>query len=571
MSGSQYDQLKNQARRGVISRRDVLRRGLQLGMTTPAILGLMALAPEVTAAPLPSGRALLPRPQDGAGGTFVYLRDGGIPDIDPHYAYNNAAQSVILGPYEMLIQYKGDTTDQYEPMLAESWEASPDNSTFTFKLPAGVKFHDGDICDARAVKASFDRLLGQNASVANVVNRFVTDPNMIEAVDEVTVRFNLGKPQPLFLAAMAASYGPFIVNVKNMEENKTDEDPWAHEWYRSNAIGTGPYVLKEAQPNEQFVLEKFADYHRGWDGPHYDQIVCRIVIETATRRQLVERGEAQGTTQNLSVEDVDSLKSDPNVQVLSYPSTAVYWSIMNVPRMKTVDVRKGFSLAFPYDEVVASAYRGLIKRSGPLASTVRAYDPDVFLYQTDLTKAKELILSGGFKEGDSFDYSVPSGDTTEQTIGQLFQANLQQIGFDLEIVSMDESQRSDIVYGDSPAEDRPMFIGGWGWWPDYNDPWNQLYPNFTKAATAGGGSNSGFWINDRFETLMEQARTFTDEEQLVVWMKEAQNILTEQDPPAIFYGELLWNTVLYKDVEGFVGNPLYLSGWPFWKMHQKTT
>jgi peptide/nickel transport system substrate-binding protein len=115
-----------------------------------------------------------------------------------------------------------------------------------------------------------------------------------------------------------------------------------------------------------------------------------------------------------------------------------------------------------------------------------------------------------------------------------------------------------------------MFIGGWGWWPDYNDPWNQLYPNFTKDATAGGGSNSGYWINDRFEELMNLARTYENEDDLVTWMKEAQNIATEQDPPVIYYGELLWNTVLYKDVEGFVGNPLYLSGWNFWKMHQKS-
>ena len=34
----------------------------------------------------------------------------------------------------MLIQYKGDSTFDYEPMLAESWEASADNSSLTFKI-----------------------------------------------------------------------------------------------------------------------------------------------------------------------------------------------------------------------------------------------------------------------------------------------------------------------------------------------------------------------------------------------------------------------------------------------------
>ena len=43
-------------------------------------------------------------------------------------------------------------------------------------------------------------------------------------------------------------------------------------------------------------------------------------------------------------------------------------------------------------------------RSGPIATAVRGYDPDVFIYQTDLAKAKELILAGGFAEGDTFEY-----------------------------------------------------------------------------------------------------------------------------------------------------------------------
>jgi hypothetical protein len=49
-------------------------------------------------------------------------------------------------------------------------------------------------------------------------------------------------------------------------------------------------------------------------------------------------------------------------------------------------------------------------------------------------------------------------------------------------------------------------------------------------------------------------------------MTEAQNILTEQDPPAIYYGQLLWYTVLRKDIQGFVGNPLYLSAFNFYQM-----
>ena len=65
------------------------------------------------------------------------LRAEGAPDLDPHYQYNNANAAILLATTEMLIQYKGDSTFDYEPMLAESWEANADSSTFTFKIFPG--------------------------------------------------------------------------------------------------------------------------------------------------------------------------------------------------------------------------------------------------------------------------------------------------------------------------------------------------------------------------------------------------------------------------------------------------
>jgi peptide/nickel transport system substrate-binding protein len=465
----------------------------------------------------------------------------------------------------MLVQYKGSATDDYEPMLAESWEVAPDNTSATFMLPASATFHDGSACGAQEVKDSFTRFLLMDTGPVNVIKRFVTDPNQMEVVDPTTIRFNFDRPQPLFLAAMASEYGPLVVNPRMVEEHKTEEDPWAHEWFLINASGTGPYMLAENSPTERVVLQKYDGYHGGWEGNHFDQIVVRIVLEIATRRQLLENGDADATAMNLTPDDVESLINHPELNVQIYDSTAVFWTIMNAVRMKPKEARQGFSYAFPYDEVMNSAYRGLIARSGPLATTVRAYDPDVFIYQTDLAKAKELILAGGFNEGDTFDYFFQSGDEVETTIAQLFQANVQEMGFTLELQAVERGTIVDMVYGDAPAEERPMFMGGWSWWPDYNDPWNQFSPNFTDK-TKDGISNGGYWLNERFEEIMAEAEHYTDEAQLAALMKEAQNILTEQDPPVIYYGQLKWYTILRKDIQGFVPNSLYLSSFPFYRM-----
>ncbi|MFM8594579.1 MAG: ABC transporter substrate-binding protein, partial [Chloroflexota bacterium] len=324
MSNAQFQQLLLQARAGRITRRRALSLGLLLGLSTSQIETLRSVAPVGAAPtspwPVTIDPAMAPEP-----GTFVLLRDGGAPDIDPHSAYDNLASMLFFGLYEMLIQYKYESTDEYAPMLATAWETNEDQSTATFTIAEGATFHDGTPCDAAAVKASFDRFLLMDTGPVNVIKRFVADPSQIKVVDPVTVTFELGQPQPLFLAAMASEYGPLIVNPKMVEENKTDEDPYAHEWFLTNASGTGPYYLVENLPTEQVIMKKYDAYHGGWDGPHFDRIIARIVPEVSTRRQLLESGDADATAMNLTPEIVDVLKGNDQLQVITYPSTAVYY------------------------------------------------------------------------------------------------------------------------------------------------------------------------------------------------------------------------------------------------------
>jgi peptide/nickel transport system substrate-binding protein len=402
------------------------------------------------------------------------------------------------------------------------------------------------------------------------LQRFVDDPeNQIEVVDDVTVRFNMTQPQPLFLPAMASSYGPYIVSPTAWQENATDEDEWAHEFLSFEAVGTGPYRLVENSVDERVVFERFEEYHGGWEGNHFSEVTLRVVPENATRRQLLEQGEADALTNILTPEDIAALESSETLTVMKYPSTRVNWAILNVPRLKTVEARQGLCYAFPYDEVLEGAYKGLMTRSGPIPSTVKGYDPNVFLYQTDLEKAKELLTAGGFAEGDSFDMEIFSEYEEDQITAQLFQASLAEIGFNLQITELDSATLNDIIFGDAPAEEKAMILGGWAWWPDYNDPHNQLAPNFLESATRGGGSNAGDWVNERFEEIMAEAEHFESEEQLQELMIEAQNILTEQDPPAIFYGETVYYTVIANNIRGFVPNPLYLESYIFYEMYRE--
>ena len=568
MEDPQVDRLFTEARAGRYSRRRLLNTGLRLGLATPVIMALLDAAPEAGAAPTPGAQPALPAPAQEGGDVFTNLITAGTEDIDPHYSYSTLSSTVAMAVYEMLLQLKGESTSEFSPMLADSWETSADGSVYTFKLAPNVTFSDGTPCDAQAVKDSYTRWIELAGSPVNVITRFVDSPDKMKVVDPVTIEFHLGEPQPLFLSAMASQYGPSVISPTAIKQNATADDPYAHEFFKANAVGSGPYILVSNQINEGLVFKKFDNYHRGWENPPFDGVNFRVVPEDATRRQLLESGDGDAAAYNLTIDAITQMKGEPGINVVEYASTAVSWVILNTAKLN-LDARKGFSYAFPYDDVVNVVFKGLMKRNGPIADSVRAWDKDVFIYPMDLDKAKSLITGAGFKEGDSFEYLCDANDQREQTIAQLFQANVQKMGFQLQITSVDYATVESTIFGDQPVEEKPDFMGGWGWWPDYNDPWNQLAPNFLKDQIGNGGGNGGGYANDRFEELMAKSEKYKDEADLVTWMKEIQNIVTEQDPPAIYYGQNVRYTVLRDDIQGFVPNPLYLDSFPFATMWRK--
>ena len=156
---------------------------------------------------------------------YQVLITSGTEDIDPHYSYSTLSSTVALAVYEMLLILKGDSTDEFEPMLAESWEVSDDQSTYTFKLFPDVTFQDGTPANAQAVKDSYTRWIQLGGSPVNVITRFCDSADKIEVVDDTTIRFNSGSPQPLFLAAMASVVRTDRSSVRRLwRENATEDD-----------------------------------------------------------------------------------------------------------------------------------------------------------------------------------------------------------------------------------------------------------------------------------------------------------------------------------------------------------
>jgi peptide/nickel transport system substrate-binding protein len=532
-----------------------------------AALSAASAAPTIASSPQ---SALAAPTRQAGGGTLTIAMNGSPTNLDPHSSYDYRSALAIRGPYETLIALDGTETDQYVGAVAESWSANEDQSVWTFTIRPGVTFQNGDPCDAEAVRLSFERFLTLGLGPVNVIGRFVADPAQITAPDSSTVVFDLGSPQPIFESAIASQYGPLILNANLAREYEVDGD-WGSAWAQTNTegLGTGAYRIASFDPGREMVMERYENYWGGWDGSEFETIALRVVEENETRRQLVERGDAD-IVDNLTPEALAAMEGNADLLIdRSYSTQVLYLMLTEAGPLATPEARQAMNYAFPFDEVVDAVYRGYAKRAiGPVAELCRGFAPGTFQYPTDLEKARELFAAAGVAEGTEFVLMQEAGDEKLKTATQLLQANLAEIGMTLTIETVDLGTINGVIYGDAPAEERPNLIPSF-WWPDYNDAYNHLYPQVSCDSWGSKGANGGFYCNEEVDAGLAAAKDAPDAATYDAALAEVQQVLSETDPSGIYYLQPEWTTVLRSGISGFVFNPIYIGTYDFYRLRRE--
>ena len=549
-----------------LPRHRLSRRALLQQATVAGLIG-HAVGSGVAAAPGPRPAVEWIAPQRDA--LTLVIASSGLPsDLDPHSAYDYRSLMAILGAYEGLIGLVEDRTDEFEGLVAESWSANEDMSVWTFKIRPGITFHDGSPVDGPAVRRSFERLLTLGLGPVGVLARFVADPSQITAPDSSTVVFDLGVSQPLFEAAIASTYGPLIVNAERLRDRDEMGD-WGHAWAKlhEEGCGCGPYRIVRFDPGQELIMERYDDYWRGWEDDHFERIVLQAVPENEARRQLIEQGNVD-IVDTLTPEATDALKEDPALLVLEQETTQVEYLAMAVAGpLEQPEARRAMCYAFPYEDVIDKVYGGLGQPAhGAVAEKTRGFEPTTFQYETDLDQAREHLEAIGVEHAD-LTIAIETGDETLRATAQLFQANLAEVGINLVIEQYETTGYIDLIYGATPVEERPNFMR-WAWWPDYNDAWSHLFPQVSCEQQIPAGSNIGFYCNQQVEALLLRAKEATDQDQYSLALAEVQQLLSEIDPPAIYYAQPVWTTVSRADVAGMVINPINIGTFNFWKLRR---
>ena len=494
----------------------------------------------------------------------IYSNPG---DLDPSSSVEQLGNIILMATYEGLVRVTADNINNVKPALAESWEHNPDYTSWTFHLRKDAKFHDGSPVDAEAVKTSFKRLVTIKQGMSYILGSFISDPDKeINVIDANTIEFKFAEPKPLLIKALSSGYGSYVINPKALTEHEVDGDQ-AHAWLNTNVAGSGPYNMTEFTPNQQVVLTRNQDWW-GWDANfHFDKIILKVVPERATRRSLVETGDAD-VTFNLSPEDWDALKKNPDVVVDLPPGLSIsYITLGNKGYLADPRVRQAVSYAFDYDGFIGGMWKNYATRGySILPGGMQCSDPSVFKYNTDLEKAKALLTEAGVPMDGSVTwlYWAEEGGG-DMGAGLILQSQLQKLGINLKVEEHDSATVSGMFYSDNTGAERPDMFR-WGWWPDYNDPTDEAWVTIHTDAAGSHGGNGGFYSNKEVDKLLDEGATIADETKLCEVYKQIQNITTQIDPPWIYLAQRPDEMILRKDIGGYIANIIYNETFQFQEM-----
>lgn len=209
----------------------------------------------------------------------------------------NANDEYQLKPmYENLIGVDPNTSE-WIPMLAESWELAEDGSTLTFKLRAGVPFHNdfGELT-AEDVIFSLNDATYPAGAISDTGNIMRTVVEEMEAVDDHTVVFHLkDKLNLAFLEGISYGAAGAAIKSKADWDSRGGGSPATPKLDEAPIAGTGPYQFVERTPGQNVIFEKVPYDHWRKDG-EFDELEMRFIAEDATRLSALLAGEVHITS-----------------------------------------------------------------------------------------------------------------------------------------------------------------------------------------------------------------------------------------------------------------------------------
>lgn len=481
-----------------------------------------------------------PGPENPAPGGGVFRRLwADPPTLDPHLTGDTTSAGVVVEIFSGLVAI--DTDLQLVPDIAESWTIDDTGTVYTFTLRDNVTFHNGDKVTAHDFKWSIERATSPSLA-SHLADTYLSDiigaSDYIEGnaasiegvtvIDDRTLRIAIDAPKAYFLAKL--SYPTAYVLHRDAVEGG------GRNWWVSNAVGTGPFKLKEYRIGERIVLERFDEYYRD---PRPDVDAINMNLAGGQSMAMYENDEIDIT--GVGLFDLDRVL-DPDEPlnrelVVAPPGFSVSYIGMNAstPPFDDANFRRALNHSIDKDLIANEVLAELVKPAySILPPGFPGYTEDIQGLEYDPDLAREYLAQSQYADPETRPRIVITVPGTGGTIGLDLEVIIemwkQELGIEVEIQQVEWA-----TYLEDLDDRKFQAYAGLGWSADYPDPQDFLDILFHTES----GMNHGSYSNTDVDALLEEARTIQDVVRRVELYNQAEQLIVDDAAwvPTWFTGE----------------------------------
>ncbi len=440
----------------------------------------------------------------------------------------NGAHQAMWEPL-FILNYE---TGEIDPWLGTAMESNEGLDVWTLSIREGVAWSDGEAFNAEDVVFTIEMLLGDETATLSNAADMQQWVESVEAVDDLTVQFNLTGPNPRFQVDF------FAVRVVNSilimpEHIWAGEDPLTYTFFDAEAglpIGTGPYTLTSSD-STRFMWDRNDDW---WgvaagfeDLPAPSRLIWESVATEDSRVQLISNDEID-VANSVSLVAFEIIQAN-NPNVIAWENDLPYSWADPCPRQLDINttiapwdnanMREALSLIVDREEIVEFAYEGTTQPSSTMFVQYGSMSPFIDAVveagygetpTADVEAAQALIeaegwtLNGDFYEKDgetlTLNVLVNNASTEYTNTVDVLVEQFVDAGIDAAARPVDNST----FWGAAAPTGDYEVAYGWLSCSSVNEPWasmNRYTTNFLAPVgePAPGINNTGRWDSEAAE------------------------------------------------------------------------
>ncbi|MFJ5521203.1 ABC transporter substrate-binding protein [Streptomyces griseoluteus] len=478
----------------------------------------------------------------------------GIDSLNPFLAYFAGSLDVFSGIYPALDRVEEDGT--VKPYLADSWTASSDKLTWTFKIHKGLKWSDGKPITAEDAAWTFN-LIMKNSTAATANGSLVSNFASVSAPDDRTLVVRTKKPQATVLSVSIPVSGVPIVpkhiweaHVKDLKSYKNDSFP---------IVGYGPWTLSDYKPEQYVKFEANKDFLLG--APKYDHMIQQAFKNTDAAVAALRSGQLDYVS-GLNPTQYKALKGQSGIK--AFEQVGNRWNGIEVnagartregkkigtghPALGDVKVREALARAIDRTKIVKKVLDGLATAGDsylPPSLPQFAWQPsDSEEFGYDPAKANSVLDAAGYKKGSDgvrvdpkskrkleFRLGIHSDNDADAKVSTYLAGWFKEIGVKADIQSMSSSKlNADLAKGDWD-----ILMDSWSTGPDPTYLLGIQTCSALPDNRGESGSTDSFFCDRDYDKLFLRQQSAFDDKERAHLLGRMQSILYKANQNIMVY------------------------------------